>query len=80
MLEFPVKRSVSKKGNHTTIVQPANWNFQQAARMLEIGDKLTGLAAGSPTAREEHTGKDGAPLPTSAGVVIVLPPKEPVKA
>jgi len=76
MLQFPV--ATTKTADGRTIVQPGDWNFGHAARLAEVGDKLSALATGQPTESAEVSGKDGQPLvPAGAGtVVIYLPDKE----
>ena len=77
MLQFPVATK-TKTADGRTIVQPGDWNFGHAARLAEVGDKLSALATGQPTESTELTGKDGQPvLPVGVGtVVIYLPDKE----
>ena len=57
MLKFPLAEKVSKDGK--TVIRPGRWTFADAARMLEVANRLKQLATGLPTERQELTGPDG---------------------
>jgi len=62
MLAFPLAKQISRDGK--TIVEPAEWTMAQAARMMEVGEKLVAMAVGAPTERTavEVSGPEGEPI------------------
>jgi hypothetical protein len=75
MLKFPLAEQVTKDGK--TVIKPGRWTFADAARMIDVANRLKQLATGLPTDRHEHSGPDGQPLAGGGPqVVFYIPSNE----
>lgn len=57
MMEWPLERITKKNGK--TIINPARWTMNDAARFVDVATKLEYLSTGQSTERVSHTGPDG---------------------
>lgn len=51
MLDFPISRMTTEKDGKTYIIEPADWNFAAAARIVDTQAKLARLASEMETER-----------------------------
>ncbi len=72
MLKFPLAETTTRDGK--TVIRPGRWTFADAARMLEVANRLKQLATGLPTERFEHAGPDGQALPSVTSQVMFYVP------
>ena len=76
MLAFPLIERTTSQDGKTVIIKPGRWNMGDAARMLDLADRLEALSVGAPTERHEMTGPDGvAVVPQQAESVVFYIPE-----
>lgn len=73
LLEWPIATTKTKDG--LTTITPARWTFADAARMIDVAQKLGNLAVGAPTEHHEVTGPNGGPVALAAPAVVFYIPE-----
>lgn len=72
MLAYPISKQTASQDGKAITINPQKFSFGSVARMVEIGDKLRGLAAGVATDKIEHVGADNQPLQGVTGQIVIL--------